>query len=193
MDNLEKQSKIFEDNYDLKKFYNCSNNTLLYFKNNFIDNINKSLNDYGTNNYIENLESEINKYEERYRNRRALTEEDIKDKIADKQLDSTLRDLLTKSNSTQSFLNSLKQFDDFDNIITNNITKLKTEYKEAENILKNNNYDDDLYWTLHNKILNLKNIAEDYYLNINESYYNVKNYLFNSIYEVLNECAKYYI
>ena len=192
LDNLEKNSKIFEDNYNPNKFYNYSNNTLLYFKDNFIDNINKSLNDYGTDNYIENLDNEIFQYEERYRNRRALTEEDIIDKISDKQLDYTLRDLLTKFNSTKSFLNSLKEFNDFDNIIANNLTKLKTEYKEAENILKNNNYDDDLYWNLHNKILDLKNLAEDYYLNINESYYIIKHYLFNSIYELnslLNECA----
>ena len=192
LNNLEKNAKIYQDTFNVNDFYINSNNTLSNFKNNFIEKINQSLINYGTDNYIENLDNEIYKYEELYRNIRSLTEEDIKEKIADKQLDGTLGKLLNISNSTISFLNSLKEFIDFDNIIENNITQLKTEYKNAETILKNNNYDDDLYWTLHNKLIFLKNLAEDYYLNINRSYYIVRNYLYNSIYELdnlINKCA----
>ena len=192
LNNLEKNAKIYQDTFNVNDFYINSNNTLSNFKNNFIEKINQSLINYGTDNYIENLDNEIYKYEELYRNIRTLTEEDIKEKIADKQLDGTLGKLLNISNSTISFLNSLKEFIDFDNIIENNITQLKTEYKNAETILKNNNYDDDLYWTLHNKLISLKNLAEDYYLNINGSYYIVRNYLYNSIYELdnlINKCA----
>ena len=201
--NLKKHSNIYKNNFNLNEFINASNNTYSYFENNFINNMTNYINSYGlNNNYTNNLDNQINKYEERYRrrrNRRNLeeSEEEISDiyqqKVADKPLDETLTKILKFSKSTKIFINSLKEFEDFDKIIKNNITQLNIEYQISENLIINNNYDDDdIYNELHTELIELNNMALKYYTRINDSYYNIKNYLsksINNIDNLLNECV----
>ena len=199
--NLKKHSNIYKNNFNLNEFINASNNTYSYFENNFINNMTNYIYGYGLNNYNNNLDNQINKYEERYRrrrNRRNLeeSEEEASDiyqqKVADKPLDETLTKILKFSNSTKIFINSLKEFEDFDQFIEKNITQLNIEYQISENLIINNNYDDDIYNELHTELIELNNMALEYYTSINESYYNIKNYLFKSINNIdnlLNECV----
>ena len=80
----------------------------------------ENINSYGKNDYPDNLENEIIRQNERNRrlHQRLLTEEEIEianqEKIADKAIDDTFKNLLKSSNNTKNFINSYEKFDEFD-------------------------------------------------------------------------------
>ena len=182
-DNIEKKSILYEKNYDKNKillFLNDFNNEI---KNNF-EKMKNSIFFYGIDEYENNLNKKIQKM-------RILNENLSEKKIADKSIDETFQKLLNNSKKINFFIKNFEKFDEFDNIIQNNIEKLFSSYNNSKNNIKNNNFEEEENFLI-NKLENLTNFTFDYYNKINESFYNNKIYILNSIEEIdflLNLCA----
>ena len=196
--NVEKNSQDYEKYYNLREFINNSNNIYLMFQTNYIEEIKEIINSYGINEYPDNLENEIMKRNERNRRlkERLLSEEEIEliyqEKIADKAIDDTFKNLLTSSNNTKNYINTFEKFDDFDKLITYYNNKIHLAYKSTKQKIIDNDYEEEILNALNNKLEFLNQMSLDYYKQINTSYYRVKNYLIesiNEIYNELNECA----
>ena len=129
--NIEENSQNYIQNLNLSDFIPYSNYLYSLFETNYINPIKDNINTYGINDYPTNLENEINRINDRNRRRRArlLSEEEIEiarqEKIADKGIDDTFKNLLTSSNNTKSYINTFKKFQEFDELITNSINKIK--------------------------------------------------------------------
>ena len=158
----------------------------------------ENINSYGKNDYSDNLENEIIKHNERKRrlHQRLLTEEEIElinqEKIADKAIDDTFKNLLTSSNNSKTYINTFEKFDEFDKLITKYINKVNSAYIISKNRIEDNDYEDEILNILKNKLDFLNQMTLDYYKQINDSYYRLKDYLIESINEIntdLNECA----
>ena len=195
---VDKNSLDYKNYYNLEEFTKKSNNTQSEIQKNYINNINKTIDNYGKEQYVNNLDKEIGRQSTLIEKKlgRLLTEEEIesihKEKIADKALDDTFFKLLTSSNNAKVFIYNLEKFDDFDKIINENINKLNIAYKQSLKRIKDNNYTEEVYNNLTLILSELKNITLKYYTNINTSFYDLKNYLKNSINEInydLIECA----
>jgi len=195
---ISKNSKNYIDYFNDKEFIEKSNNTYINIDKKYIKNINESIEEYGKENYPINLENEINRQTDRNIRRleRLLTEEEIenehKEKIADKSIDDTFSKILTSSNSTKRFINSFEKFNDFEQIINENINKLNSAYKYSLKRIKDNNYVEETYNNLTSILSQLKQKTLDYYKNVNNSFYILKTYLKNSIDNIddnLNKCA----
>ena len=151
-------------------------------KNNYIDNTNNYLNNYYTN-YINNFKIEFYKLQDNYKRR--LEEDEFKK--YDKPLDETLQKLLKSSEDSKIYIETLKEFDDLNKVITNNINNLNIAFKESQIIIQNNNYEEDINSNFNNKLSYLKEKSLDYYKKINESYHNIRQYLNQSIQNINNE------
>ena len=196
--NLEENSRQYENSINLDEFNNFSNNTYLYVKDKYIDNMELSLESYGIEEYPSNLEIEINNIQKR--NRRRLngeySEEDRykeqKERIADKAIDETFQKLFNSSEEAIRFIKSFEKFEEFDRNLKKYINKLNTAYKTSQKIIEENDYEDEVNQILNEKLEYLKNISTNYYFTINETYNNLKNYFYNSlnnIDDLLNKCA----
>ncbi len=191
--NLEETSKNYEKYFNPRDFIEQTNNTYSRFYNNYIEKMKKNINDYGTTHYPANLEKEIYKLNEK--NNRNLEDnltDGNKEKIADKSIDDTFKQLLTFSNNTKTYINTFEKFDEFDKLVIKYINKVNSAYKSSQKIIFNKDYDENVLKILNDKLDYLKNISLDYYKQINESYYKIKNYLIESIHDInngLNECA----
>ena len=189
---------------EYKNYYNkeefIENVDLAYkeIRDNYINNINDSIYNYGMEEYPNNLEKEIDRQSQTIQRRRnrLLTEEEIendfKEKIADKALDDTFSKILISSSNAKRFIDNFENFDNFDKIINENINKLNVDYKKSLKIIKDNNYPEDTYNELMTNLINLKNFTSDYYASINESFYDLKTFLkssINDIYNNINKCA----
>ena len=183
---------------NLRDFILHSDYIYSIFETNYIDPIKENINNYGINDYPTHLENEINRLNERNRRRRArlLTDEEIEianqEKIADKAIDDTFKNLLSSSKDIKTFINTFNKFEDFNNLITNNINKVNLAYLTSYKRITDNDYEDEIFNELNNKLEYLKQISLDYYTQITHSYNRVKNYLndsINEIYTKLNECA----
>ena len=119
--NIEENCHNYEEYFNLREFILNSNNSYLAFKTNYIEGMKENINSYGKNDYPDNLENEIIRQNERNRrlHQRLLTEEEIElinqEKIADKTIDDTFKNLLKSSNNTKNFINSYEKFDDLIN------------------------------------------------------------------------------
>ena len=196
--NIEENSQNYIQNLNHSDFIPYSNYLYSLFETNYINPIKNNINTYGINDYPTNLENEINRINDRNRRRRArlLSEEEIEiarqEKIADKGIDDTFKNLLTSSNNTKSYINTFKKFQEFDELITNSINKVNLAYLSSQKRIIDNDYEEEVFNELNNKLENLKSISLDYYQQINQSYYRVKNYLIesiNGIWTDLNKCA----
>ena len=184
--------------FNQEEFNKQTNHIYSNIKEQYIDNINIAINNYGIDDYPNNLETEINAVGENRRRRllRGLTEDEItnfiKERVADKAIDDTFSKLLVSSNNAKVFINSFKKFDEFITEIEKNINNLNFAYKSSLNLIKKNNYEEEIHNFLIQKLSELKNFTLDYYNNISESFNIIRNYLNNSINEIdndLNKCA----
>ena len=201
LNSLNKKTKEYEDLFDLNEFIDLSNNINLYFKNNYIQNLTKYIEFYDPNNYKENLERQKMIYERRYL--RYLegneTSEDIEnkfhEKIADKALDTTFNKILNSSEYVKSFIESLNEFEDFDEKIKKYMKLINENYKKSKELIEEKKekgiFDEELYNIINERLINLHNMTKEYYYQINESYNNIKDYLsksFNEIDDSLKHC-----
>ena len=197
-DAIEKNHDNYINYYDLEEFIKKADNTHIKIYQNYFENLNKTIYNYGIDEYPNNLENEILRQTELHNKnkQRILKEDEIdnikKEKIADKTIDETFKRILNSSLNAKTYIYSLNYFDDFDRIIDENINKLNIAYKQALKRIKDNKYTEEIYNNLTSKITELKNSTLDYYNNIKISYHELKNYLQESINEInedLNKCA----
>jgi hypothetical protein len=146
------------------------------FKDNYIDNISLYLNHYQID-YPDIYEKEVSKENEYI--------------INYKPLEDTLQKLLTNFENTKIYIKTLKEFNDFDKVIKNNINNLNIAFKESKRLIKVSNYEEDIDNDFNNKLDELKETTLNYYNKINESYYNIRKYLNESMENIdviLNKC-----
>ena len=201
LNSLNKKTKEYEDLFDLNEFIDLSNKICLYFNNNYIQNLTEYIKFYDPNNYKENLERQKMRYERRYL--RYLegneTSEDIEnkyhEKIADKALDTTFNNILNSSEYVKSFIDSLNEFEDFDEKIKKYMKLINENYKKSKELIEEKKekgiFDEELYNIYNERLINLHNMTKEYYYQINESYNNAKDYLsksFNEIDDSLKHC-----
>ena len=198
LENMDKNSEDYLNYYDSNEFIEKTNNIHSNIQKNYIENLNKSIINYGIDEYPINLENEILRQTEIHNKatRRLLGEEEMdnfnKEKIADKAIDDTFKKILTSSLNAKTFIFSLEKFDDFDKALNENLNKLNIAYKISQKRIKDNNYPEEVYNNLTLKLSELKNSTLEYYNGIKESFHELKNYLQNSINEIdndLNQCA----
>ena len=202
LNNLIIDSKEYEKKINVNEMIDLSEKITSYFRVNYLENITEQINIYDPDNYKEKLEIEKNNYEGRYIRRLEgnETEEDIQnrfnDKIRDNKLDDTFKKILESSDMLKDTIDSLKEFNDFDEKMKLYSTNLLDDYKTSEAIIKNKKergiFDDEIYNTFEEKLLELRNITEDYYYQINKNYNELQDYLKKSIYSIynsLNKCA----
>ena len=184
--------------YDSEEFIKKINNIHTDIEKNYIENLNKSIYNYGIEDYPNNLEKEILRQTNLHIKQigRMLTEEEIdnynKERIADKAIDETFKKILTSSKNAKKFIFSLEKFDEFDKIIDENIGKLNIAYKQSIKRVKDNGYEEEIYKNITSRLTELKNSTLDYYNDIKINYHELKNYLQKSINEIntdLNKCA----
>ena len=172
--NFEKNSNNFENLFNKDEFIKISNSTLLNLKENYIDNILNYTNNYYSN-YFENYEKE--------------TYKETTD-INDKHLDDTFPKLLKNIDNIKVFIQTLKEFNDYDKNIIKYINNINIAYKESKKLIDEYN-DEDNYIKFNDKLLYLKDKSLDYYNKVNESYYNIRQYLNKSIQDInenINKC-----
>jgi hypothetical protein len=198
LDTIEQNSENYLNYYDANEFIEKTNNIHLNIKQNYIENLNNSINNYGIEEYPNNLENEILRQTEIHqkKTRRMLSEEEIdnlnKEKIADKAIDETFKKILASSLNAKTFIYSLEKFDDFDKLLDENINKLNIAYKISLKIIKDNKYPEDVHNNLTLKLSELKNSTLDYYYYVKNSFHKLKDYLQNSVNQIdydLNQCA----
>ena len=173
--NFEKNSNNYEKSFNLDKFITNSNSTYLNIKENYIDNMLNYANNYFSN-FNTNFEKEI--YKENA-------------EIIDKNIDVTFPKLLKSVDNMKIFIQTLKEFNEYDKMILKNINNVNIAYKESKKLLEDNNGDEENYNYYNEKLSYLKDLSLDYYNNINESYYNIREYLNNSIQDIsekINNC-----
>ena len=168
-------TKNYETSFNLDKIMNYSESSSV-FKDNYIDNISLYLNHYQID-YPDIYEKEVSKGNEYV--------------INYKPLEDTLQKLLTNFENTKIYIETLKEFSDYDKIIKNNINNLNIAYKESKRLIKVNNYEEEIDNEFNNKLDELKETTLNYYNKINESYYNIRQNLIQSIEDIdiiLNKC-----
>ena len=173
--NFEKNSKKYEKSFNLNEFEELYNTTFLDLKDNYIDNITQYLRHFYSK-YSLNFEKEAFKeYEEI---------------INYKPSEETFQKILTNFENTKLFIETLKEFNDYDKIILNNINKLNIAFKESKKLIEDNKYEEEIDNNFTKKLLNLKEKSLDYYNKIKESYFNIKKYLNESIQNISNDINK---
>ena len=198
--NLEKNSKEFENTYKIDNFIGQRDKTYKLIKDDNIDIINNQINSYGRteNEYYNILENEINRIYRR--NLRRLNEEgtendileEYREKVADKSIDDNFHKLLNSSQNTISFVQTFEYFDKFEDKLEKYLKKLNMSYKESQDTIDNIYKEDDVYGILNEKLHKLNNIGLNYYSEIKESFNSLKKFIvdsLNDIYSSLNECA----
>jgi len=169
-------TKNYETSFNLDKIMNYSEESFFAFKDNYIDNISLYLDHFKVD-YPDIYEKELSKEKEYV--------------INYKPLEDTLQKLLTNFENTKIYIETLKEFNDYDKIIKNNINNLNIAYKESKRLIKASNYEEEIDTDFNNKLDDLKETTLNYYNKINESYYNIKQYLNESIENIdtiLNKC-----
>ena len=173
--NFEKNSKNYEDSFNVNEFINLSNKTLLNLKKNYLDNMTSYINDYYTN-YHNNFDKEISNENQ---------------ELLDVNMDNSFGKLFTNYDNTKLFITTLKEFNEYEKKITKNINSINIAFKESQKLIEDNNYEEENSDNFRNKLLYLKELSIDYYHQINESYYRIRQQLDNSlnnIYDELNKC-----
>ena len=195
---VEQNSLDYINSFNLEEFYMKINSILSNAKEEYFDNINNIIEEYGIEEYPNNLENKINEIGEtkRLRRGRILTDEEISniivERVADKAVDNAFNRILTSSNNAKTFINGFKMFDEFISKIEKNIINLNTAYKNSKNLILKNNYEEETHNYLIENLDDLRNKTMNYYNNISEIFIRLKNYLNDSINAVdnnLNECA----
>ena len=172
--NFEKNANNYEKSFNLNEFITNSNTTYLNIKENYVDNMIYYTNNYYSN-FLTNYEKEI--YKEN-------TE------INDKHIDVTFPKLLKNVENMKIFIQTLKEFNEYDKFILKNINNVNIAYKESQKILDDNK-DEENYNHFNDKLSYLKDLSLNYYNKINESYYNIREYLNKSIQDInedINKC-----
>ena len=198
--NLEKNSKDFENTYKIDNFIEQRDKTYKLIKNDNIDIINNQINSYGRteNEYYNILENEINRIYRR--NLRRLNEEgtendileEYREKVADKSIDDNFHKLLNSSQNTISFVQTFEYFDKFEDKLEKYLKKLNMSYKESQDTIDNIYKEDDVYGILNEKLHKLNNIGLNYYSEIKESFNSLKKFIVDSLNDIdssLIECA----
>jgi len=190
----------YENLLDVNTFVNLSNDINLYFKNNYIKNLTECIDLYNPNNYKQNFEKQKTDYEKRYlRNLEGNeTQEELEHKyherISDKALDITFNKILDSSDMVKTFINSLNEFEDFDEKLKKYLNLLNENTKQSQELINNKKekgiFDEELVNNFTERLIYLNNMTKDYYYQINESYNNLKDYLNNSLNEI-DDSLKY--
>jgi hypothetical protein len=190
-ENIDKNSKVYEEAYENENVLEFINNLSNKVKNEYIEIMKNSIYSYGIDDYQNNLNNKINKYK-LWMSENNETETLVSKKVADKSIDQTFNNLLNNLQNLKSFTKNYEKFDKFDNIIRTNIDKLNSSYKISKNLIIKNNYEEEIFNNISNKLDYLNNLTLDYYNKINDSFYQMKIYFDSSIEEIdnlLNLCA----
>ena len=173
--NFEKNSKAYENSYDLDAFIKLSNTTYINLKNDYIDNMTSYLNYYYTN-FQNSFENKIN---------------GENNELINLNLDESFEKLLLNYDNTKLLIKTLKEFNEFEKTISKNINNINICYKECKKLIENNNYEEENEDIFNKKSEYLKEFSLNYYHQVNESYYKIKLYLnntLNNMYDDLNKC-----
>ena len=196
IDNINRTSQQIE-NLSPDNFILQTNNSYKKFNETYIQNISLSIDLYGTDDYPKNLDIERNKKRARLRRRLngEQTDEEIaedsRERIEDGGIEDTFQKILSTSENTRNYFDSLKAFSDFDKKINNYKNNLNIAYKSSKEQIKNNEYEEEIDNYLNSKLNNLSNTLNNYYDKINESYYQLRDFLNKSLHDIdntLNRC-----
>jgi hypothetical protein len=144
------------------------------------------------NQYPNKLKEEIDKIEDR--NLRILNGEDIEhSSIIEQSTEKSLKKILNISENANKFVKSFEKFEQFNEIIQNNINKLNISYKQSKYIIDESfKEEQELYEVMQNKLGNLYNLSLNYYQNIAENYSSLRSYieeLLDDINNLLIQCV----
>jgi len=189
VNNLEKLSKEYRNEYSIETFQSGVNNININFTS-YFDKFNGILKSYGiiTDVYKNNLEKEI----ANNAGLRFLNEEINNDfKIPDVKLDSALNEIKNSSMFLKEFIQSLELFNIFEDNIKNYINEKNKQYSYTlYNLEKNKN---DNYDLMVQRLEELNQLSSGYYSQIQETYINFKEQIINNINtinELVNSCQK---
>ena len=143
LDNLEINSKTYENSYDKNQILKLLNNLINEVKNKYINIMNDSINSYGIDDYEDNLNKKIHKYKLRMLDTND-NESLYSKKIADKSIDETFHKLLNSSKNMKNFIKNFEKFDEFDETIIKNMENLNYAYKSSKNLIQKNYEDESL-------------------------------------------------
>ena len=94
----------------------------------------------------------------------------------------------------KTFINSLNEFEDFDEKLKKYLNLLNENTKQSQELINNKKekgiFDEELVNNFTERLISLNNMTKDYYNQINESYNNLKDYLNNSLNEI-DDSLKY--
>jgi hypothetical protein len=159
-ENIDKNSKVYEEAYEKENVLEFINNLSNKVKNEYIEIMNDSIYSYGIDDYKNNLNNKMNERRLRILENNE-TETLISKKVADKSIDQTFHNLLKNTQNLKSFIKNNEKFDEFDNIIRTNIDKLNSSYKISKNLIIKNNYEEEIFNNISNKLDYLNNLALD--------------------------------
>ena len=174
INNFEKNSKNYENSFNLDTFLNISNETASNLKETYFDKIELFINDYKSN-YPKKFEEEL------YKENNTINEYPSEE---------TFKKIFKNYDDTKIFIQTLKEFNDYEKIITKNINNLNLAFKESKKFIEDYNDDEENQNNFNNKLLYLKEMSLNYYNRINDSYYSIKQYLNESIEKINEEINK---
>jgi hypothetical protein len=192
LEHLEKNSDNYEKSFNEEEFIQSTNNIYSSIKND-IKEINININEtHGMNQYPNKLKEEIDKIEDR--NLRILNGEDIEvNSIIEQSTEKSLQKILNISENVNRFVKSFENFEQFNEIIQNNINKLNISNKQSKYIIDESfKEEQELYEVMQNKLGNLYNLSLNYYQNIAENYSSLRSYieeLLDDINNLLIQCV----
>ena len=196
LENLENNSYNYEKNLDISLFNNKANESQSFLNESYINYINNKINLYDAENYAKKLENEKDKLTSRRRRylENINTEDDIKEdyseRVADKPLDDIFSKLLDTADNVQSYVDSLNEFNKFDEKIKNYINDTNIAEKNSSQLIEMYDFEENTKKILNDKLSYLKNISLIYYNKVNDIYSIVRNNIKNSIKNINGELKK---
>ena len=179
-------SEEFKKSYIYEEFESKLNETNDLLKNTFIDKIIEYIKAYGAVDtiYENNLKKEIINYT----NTRRLESNDEIDsqKIADIQLDKTMKALKESSQSLKLFVENLDIFSNFKDKIDGYVNNINEQYLTSQNSIKEGAYTEEVSEQLNQNLEELKELSLNYYDKAKKNYEIVEKYIENSIKKINN-------
>jgi len=178
INNLEKLSNKFKNEYSIEKFRDKVKETQKNFTDN-INSLNKIINNYGSikDVYSKNLIKEIDNYK---KNRQTMNY---------RKFDKTFNELRDLSLSLKEFILSLNLFTNFVENTDKYINEKNQQYLSSKYVLDKNQNKNEFYDLMIMRLEELKDISLDYYNQSKDIYNIMKEQIINNIID-LNDLLK---
>ena len=180
----------FKNSYIYDTFESKLNEINNLLKGSYFDKIKDSVKSYGAieEKYEDNLKKEMIKYENK---RRLESDNEINSqKVVDIKLDKAIKSLKEISHSTQTYIETIDIFSNFNDKLNNYINTIEGQYKSSQKYIGDRQYTEDLSEQLYKHLDDLKEFSLNYYNKVKLSYDEMQNYIKNNISAINNLIEK---